>query len=104
MFALLKNLFLREKVDLEALLKEEALILDVRSPGEFASGHASGSINVPLGELPHHLAYFPQNAQPIIVCCRSGVRAASAVTSLQKAGIAAVNAGAWQNVEQANRK
>ena len=39
------------KVDYKELLKKGAQIIDVRSRGEFASGHVNGSINLPLNEL-----------------------------------------------------
>jgi rhodanese-related sulfurtransferase len=42
---------LRARLRIPALLQEGAQIVDVRSPAEFAAGHASGSRNIPLGEL-----------------------------------------------------
>jgi rhodanese-related sulfurtransferase len=61
------------------------VLLDVRTPAEFASGHISGAINIAVEELPQRLAEVPQG-QPVIVYCRSGNRSASAVRILAGAG------------------
>lgn len=42
---------LRARLRIPVLLQEGAQIVDVRSPAEFAAGHALGSRNIPLGEL-----------------------------------------------------
>ena len=49
MLNLFKNMFSSApEVDYAALVKKGALIIDVRTPGEFKSGHIKGSINIPL--------------------------------------------------------
>lgn len=78
------------------LIKEGALIVDVRSPEEFASGHTSGSINLPLPELSGELERL--KGKKVILVCRSGMRASSAQNLLQKNGIIAHNAGSWHSV------
>lgn len=50
MFGTIKNLF-GNKVDLKTLIQEGAIIVDVRTAGEFKSGHAPKSINMPLDAL-----------------------------------------------------
>ncbi len=99
MLALLKKKFLPEKIDFLPLIEQGALIIDVRSPQEFAMGHAKGSINIPLGEISNHLREIKAQNKPVITCCRSGARASSANATFQKAGIAAYNAGSWNTVE-----
>lgn len=47
MFSFLKNLLIREQLDYTQLLKDGAIIIDVRSPQEFAQGHADKTINIP---------------------------------------------------------
>jgi phage shock protein E len=54
-------------VDLESLIKEGAFIVDVRTIGEFAAGHAKGAVNIPLDQVASHLAKF-KNKKNIIVC------------------------------------
>lgn len=82
--------------DIGELAAAGALIVDVRSPAEFASGHIPGSMNVPLDRLPAKLPGFRED-QPIIVCCASGMRSATAKRMLEGAGRARVaNGGSWQ--------
>ena len=80
---------------LPALKAQGALLLDVRSAGEFASANAPGTVNIPLGELGSRLAEVPKNA-PVVVCCASGTRSGMASLVLKKNGYANVhNVGAW---------
>ena len=63
------------------------LILDVRSPEEYAVGHIPGARNIPYRELPEHLdalAAFRQ--QEVVVYCEIGVRAGVAESLLVQAG------------------
>jgi phage shock protein E len=87
-------------VDLSGIIKEGAYIVDVRTPGEFAGGHANGSVNIPLDQLPQQLSKF-KNKKNIIVCCQSGGRSGQAKALLEKSGIAdVINGGSWNNVAQ----
>jgi phage shock protein E len=61
------------------------VLIDVRTPEEFATGHISGAINIAVEELASRLAEVP-NDQPIIVYCRSGNRSAAAARILIDAG------------------
>lgn len=80
---------------LPALKAKGALLLDVRSAGEFAAGNAPGTVNIPLGELGSRLAEIPHHA-PVVVCCASGTRSGMAKLLLKKNGHAEVhNVGAW---------
>jgi len=58
------------------------LLLDVRTRGEFQSGHIPGAVNIPLG---NDLAHIPQDRE-IIVICQSGMRSLSACKQLKKLG------------------
>ena len=74
-------------------LAEGAVVVDVRSKGEFASGAYPKAKSIPLDSLPARLAELPKN-KPIVVYCASGARAAQAVRLLSQAGFAdVVNAG-----------
>lgn len=81
-------------------LNAGALIVDVRSSTEYASGHVKGSINMPLPTLQSGLKKL-KIASSVVLCCRSGARAASAQSILSSQGIQSINAGSWQNVERA---
>lgn len=87
-------------VDLEPLIKAGAFIVDVRTIGEFAGGHAKGSVNIPLDQVTSQLAKF-KNKKNIIVCCMSGGRSGQAKIILEKNGFTnVVNGGSWNNVAQ----
>jgi molybdopterin/thiamine biosynthesis adenylyltransferase/rhodanese-related sulfurtransferase len=64
------------------------LLVDVREVDEFAAGHLSGSINIPLGELPQRLGEIPAHAGPVFIC-RSGGRSLAACQLALAAHIAA---------------
>ena len=94
------NLFKRDKTDFAKLLKEGAVILDVRSPSEFQSGHLPGAINVPVDQLKKHLIKFPDKQVPLITCCASGMRSAAAAEALRVAGYMNVyNGGGWTSLK-----
>lgn len=66
----------------------EARVIDVRTPGEFASGHIPGSYNVPLPDLGEHRDEITAGAAgPVVLVCRSGRRAEAARERLDAAGL-----------------
>lgn len=64
---------------------ERPLLLDVRTPEEFAAGHLPGALNIPLQELPQRAAELPGDGD-IVVYCESGRRAKLATQALHDAG------------------
>jgi len=101
MIELLKNLFgLGSKTDFAELKKNGAIILDVRSKGEYAGGHIRGSINIPVDQLSQHLNRFPDKEKAIITCCASGMRSGAAKSILKSKGYAQViNGGSWMSLQ-----
>jgi len=80
---------------LPALKARGALLVDVRSVGEFAAASAPGTVNIPLGDLGKRLAEIPKTA-PVVVDCASGTRSGMAKMLLKKNGYPEVhNIGAW---------
>lgn len=73
-----------------ALVADGALLLDVRTPGEFAGGHVEGAKNVPVETLPSGAAGLPTD-KPVVVYCRSGARSARAKGILMQSGFATVH-------------
>jgi len=74
-----------------------AVLIDVRSSGEFAQGNAPGTVNIPLQELGSRLHEIPK-AYPVVVGCASGTRSGMAAMLLKRNGYARVhNIGAWTN-------
>lgn len=97
--SLLGKLFGMKSVNYQQLVQEGAVIVDVRSPGEFQGGHIKGSINVPLQSIQSSLGKIPKN-KTVITCCASGMRSASAKSMLKSAGYAAVhNGGGWMSLK-----
>ncbi len=103
MFGLFKNLFSQGNGEelTRALQSGKALLVDVRTPSEFASGSVPGAINVPLDVLPARLDSL-RGHDTIVVFCRSGGRSTQAKAILERAGITGVvNGGPWGNVAEA---
>lgn len=77
------------------LVEEGALLLDVRTEGEFASGHLPNAMNVPLHELGSKLAKLGDKDRSVVVYCLSGTRSTAAARTLRGAGFSKVrNLGA----------
>ncbi len=103
-FLLLRNLrYKRVKGELPGLIKEGALVVDVRSPEEFSSCSCPGSLNIPLAALGARAGELDKE-KTIILCCASGARSGIAAGLLKRQGFKKViNAGPWQNTLQADR-
>jgi len=85
------------KVDLQKLVNDGALLLDVRTRGEFASGHAKNAKNIPLDELGSSLKKLNKERN-IVVVCASGARSGSAVSLMKRNGfLNCYNGGSWIN-------
>lgn len=83
---------------LPELKRNGATFVDVRSAGEFASGNAPGTINIPLQELGHRLSEIPKSC-PVVLCCASGTRSGMAKLVLRKNGYLNVhNIGTWSKL------
>jgi rhodanese-related sulfurtransferase len=82
-------------VDLKELLKNGALLLDVRTKGEYAGGHVKNSKNIPLDELGAALPKLNKE-QNIVVVCASGMRSSNAVRMMKQNGFTnCYNGGSW---------
>ena len=100
MFDLLKKaLGFGTDADLSALLKEGAQIVDVRTREEFRDGHISGSVNIPVQSLAGRLGDIRKD-KPVITCCASGMRSATAKRILEAGGFHRVhNGGGWRSLK-----
>ena len=63
-----------------------AVLLDVRNPEEYASGHIPGSISIPLAALPARYSELGALDTPLFVHCLSGGRSGQAVSFLTSVG------------------
>jgi rhodanese-related sulfurtransferase len=82
--------------------RRDAVVLDVREPGEYAAGHITNARNVPEAKLADRIKELERyKSRPIVVSCGTGARSARAAAILQKAGFAEVftlrgGIAAWQ--------
>ncbi len=80
--------------DLASLLADgEVLLLDVRTPGEFAGGHIPGAVNVPLAELQRAAKLIGRKDRPVVVYCLSGGRSGRAEAKLRAEGFTRLRNG-----------
>ncbi len=102
MIEIIKNILgFGAKTDYKQLVQQGAQIIDVRTPSEYTSGHVTGSVNIPLNELSNNINNIKKNV-PVITCCASGMRSASAKSTLISLGFKEVyNGGGWTSL---NRK
>ena len=94
----LKKLFGGTSVNFAELVKQGAMIIDVRSPAEFKGGHVKGAVNMPLQSLQANMSKIPKN-KAIITCCASGMRSGSAKSILKAAGYNVHNGGGWMSLK-----
>lgn len=71
--------------------RKEFLLLDVRTPREFESGHLPTALNIHMGELPERLREIPKDVR-VVTFCGSGERAAIAASVLRMHGYEDVDA------------
>lgn len=85
--------------DYKELVRNGALIMDVRTRSEYSGGHINGSVNYPLDSLSTDCQKIKKD-RVIITCCASGMRSASARRILKSKGYEQVyNGGGWWNLE-----
>lgn len=95
-----KNLFPQtDQSQLDEAVRSGAMLVDVRSPGEFSSGSVKGAVNIPLDSIQQQLPKFKGKSK-VVVFCRSGSRSNIARQMLAQNGIEAINGGAWHRVNQ----
>ena len=93
---------IREIAPNDVALHHHRVLIDVREPAEFATGHIDGAINIPRGMLEFQIDTDPavanvsdpvlsQKEQTIVVYCRTGSRAALAAQSLKRLGFSDVS-------------
>ncbi|MCX6912290.1 MAG: rhodanese-like domain-containing protein [Verrucomicrobia bacterium] len=86
-FLLLKRLSLVTPATAREWLNKGALVVDVRSEGEFQERHLPGAINIPLGRLGDEMARrAPDKEQAILLHCLSGTRSGMAKARLKQMG------------------
>ena len=97
MFESIKKMFGGSSANIKQLAENGAVIVDVRTPFEFKSGHLPGSRNIPLDALPNKIGELKKLKKTIITVCRSGSRSIAAKNILTSAGLGVCDGGAWTN-------
>lgn len=90
--------FGKRKEQMKEAIKNGAIIIDVRTPGEYMGGHIDGSRNIPLGSVGAKLESLKSTGKPVVFCCASGMRSGSAASQAKSAGIEAYNGGGWMSL------
>lgn len=98
MFDFIKKLLGKEVVNYKELQNRGAQIIDVRTPAEFSNGNIRNSRNIPLQQLATEMKKLDLK-KPIITCCASGMRSASARSILKENGFEAYNGGGWSALQ-----
>ena len=100
MIQLFKNIFgIGPQLDLKELVKNGAVIIDVRTSVEYHAGNIKYSVNIPLDTLENNLSKLKKD-KTIITCCASGIRSASAKNILKSNGYEEVyNGGGWMSLQ-----
>lgn len=82
-----------------------AMVLDVRTPEEFAEGHLANAVNIPFEQVTQEFMNrgIPKDT-PVVLYCRSGRRSGIAIADLVAAGYTQTfDAGAYQSLIEAQR-
>ena len=81
-------------------IEKGAVIIDVRTVGEYKEGHIKGSKNIPLDTISSKIEEIKKLNKPVIACCRSGMRSAQATSILKQNGIEVLNGGGWESLQR----
>jgi rhodanese-related sulfurtransferase len=99
MMDFLKNLFGgKSNEEMKTALANGAVIIDVRSEGEFAGGHIKGSKNIPLNKLSGQLNAIKKLNKEVVCVCASGMRSSQGTNLLNQNGVKAYNGGSWHSL------
>ncbi len=95
---ILNFLFGNKSKMIQDFKSRDAVIIDVRSKGEYAGGAIPGSKNIPLQQINSNVEKIKKMNKPVIVCCASGMRSGSAAGILKSKGVECVNGGGWHSL------
>ncbi|MDO6596104.1 rhodanese-like domain-containing protein [Oceanihabitans sp. 2_MG-2023] len=97
----LLSFFLGNNKDkIEDFKSRGAIILDVRTKGEYSQGAIPGSKNIPLQIISGKIKEIEKLNKPVITCCASGMRSGSAASILKAHGIETINGGGWLSLSK----
>ena len=79
-----------------ALVAQGATLVDVRSSGEWQSGHIDGAVHIPVDEISARMSELPRD-HTVVDYCASGMRSARAASALRSAGYEVRDLGPMSN-------
>jgi rhodanese-related sulfurtransferase len=80
-------------------LRHGAVVIDVRTAGEFDQGKVPDSINIPVDRIAINAARIKAMKRPIIFCCSTGTRSGTATRIMKEKGLKEVyNGGGWERI------
>jgi rhodanese-related sulfurtransferase len=91
-------LFKNKQKMIDDFMSRGAVIIDVRTQGEFVNGAIKGSKNIPLQVINTKVNQIKKLNKPVITCCASGMRSGSAASFLRNNGVEAMNGGGWASL------
>lgn len=92
-------LFKNKQKMVNDFMSRGAVIIDVRTQGEYTNGSIRGSKNIPLQTISSQVKQIKKLNKPVITCCASGMRSGSAASFLKQNGIEVMNGGGWHSLE-----
>lgn len=100
MLSFLKKLFGGNSEQLKEAIANGAMLIDVRTPGEFSGGSIKGAKNIPLDKIKSHVGKL-KGKGTVVVFCQSGMRSASAKQILLNNGVEdVINGGSIYSVSK----
>jgi phage shock protein E len=86
-------------------LKAGAVVIDVRTPHEYDSGHPIDAINIPFDRIAANIERIRKMKRPIIFCCDGGSRSGSSTRLVKARGLKEIyHGGNWENVIRIQKK
>ncbi|MBS1697834.1 MAG: rhodanese-like domain-containing protein [Actinobacteria bacterium] len=83
-------------------LSEDTVVVDVRTPAEYAGGHLEGAVNIDFQSAQFDATVAELDSrEKYVVYCQSGNRSAQAVAVMEAAGLDVQDAGGISEAEQA---
>lgn len=93
-------------LDSTSIFDSENLLVDVRTPSEYASGHIKNAVNIPFNKIAEDIKYFaPNKERTIVLYCESGARAKFAENILKELGYKnIINAKKYKDLKKLEAK
>lgn len=95
---LLGSLLGRKNEAAQEMISNGAVIIDVRTAGEFAGGRVAGSKNIPLDQIQKKEKEIMSYKNGVVFCCASGGRSGQATAHFKSKGLNCENGGGWMTV------